>query len=111
MANCNTALGDHNRVCGGHPCLNMVRFPLLCTTRCCRVLTLMYLSQQCSQCVILLQVSATPLAARSFMAFRQRILFEAADLIKKHGAEVANNIHAQVIMESRENISQVGLPM
>ncbi|KAK9786072.1 hypothetical protein WJX73_005993 [Symbiochloris irregularis] len=56
-------------------------------------------------------VSATPLAARSFMAFRQRILFATADIIKEHGAEVANNVHAQVIMEDRENISQVGLPM
>ena len=42
------------------------------------------------------QINATALAARSFLAFRQRVILEISGIIHKHGAQPAYNYYGYV---------------
>ena len=61
-----------------------------------------------------MQISASPLAARSFMAFRQRVIFEVGDIIRASGASLAYSLYGQMVTSSTGDASkpapQQGLP-
>lgn len=43
-----------------------------------------------------MQINATALAARSFLAFRQRVILEISDIVREHGARPAYSFYGHL---------------